>query len=184
MQASVGAASPSPVAPAPAGAATSAAPDVLTRDMYALVSHLMRVSNFETFGMIAELDLSFTQIKALCALDRESEERSVKALAESMGVSLPAMSRAIDGLYERGFVDRQEDRFDRRMKRVMLTPAGRAMTNTLAEGRLVGIQGFLGSLSEEEAATLARALEAILARRPDIAELRPTRAVRGKRGRS
>ena len=28
----------------------------------------------------------------------------MKALAESLGVSLPAMSRAVDGLYERGFV--------------------------------------------------------------------------------
>jgi DNA-binding MarR family transcriptional regulator len=152
--------------------------------MYALVSHLMRVSNFETFGMIAELDLSFTQIKALCALDRESEERSVKALAESRGVSLPAMSRAVDGLYERGFVDRQEDRIDRRMKRVQLTQAGRATTNTLAEGRLVGIRSFLSSLSEQEAAALARALEAILQRRPDIAELRPARTAPGKKGKS
>jgi DNA-binding MarR family transcriptional regulator len=141
--------------------------------MYALVSHLMRVSHVETFDLIARLDLSFTQIKALCALDAETEERSVKALAESMGVSLPAMSRAVDGLYERGFVDRQEDRLDRRMKRVRLTEAGRAMTSSLTEGRLVGIQGFLDSLSEEEAGTLGRALQMILASRPDIAELRP-----------
>jgi DNA-binding MarR family transcriptional regulator len=150
--------------------------------MYALISHLMRVSNVETFDMIAELDLSFTQIKALCALERESEERSVKALAESMGVSLPGMSRAIDGLYERGFVHRREDPLDRRMKRVQLTEAGRAMTNTLAEGRLVGIQSFLDSLRQQEAAALAQALEAILARRADIAELRPARSAVGKRG--
>jgi len=94
------------------------------------------------------------------------------------------MSRAVDGLYERGFVDRQEDRIDRRMKRVQLTPAGRAMTNTLAEGRLVGIQSFLSSLSEEEEGALALALEAILQRRPDIAELRPARTAPGKKGKS
>ena len=93
-----------------------------------------------------------------------------------------ADSPQLTGLYERGFVDRQEDRVDRRMKRVQLTQAGRAMTNTLAEGRLVGIQSVLSSLSEEEAAALARALEMILARRPDIAELRPARAARAKRG--
>jgi DNA-binding MarR family transcriptional regulator len=144
--------------------------------MYALMNHLMRVSNLQTFGMIAELDLSFTQIKALCALDTEREERSVKALAESMGVSLPAMSRAVDGLYERGFVDRQEDRIDRRMKRVRLTPAGEAMTNSLAAGRLSGIREFLDSLSEEQASALARALELILAGREDIAALRPALA--------
>jgi DNA-binding MarR family transcriptional regulator len=152
------------------------AQDPLSRDMYALMNHLMRVSNLQTFGMIAELDLSFTQIKALCALDTEREERSVKALAESMGVSLPAMSRAVDGLYERGFVDRQEDRIDRRMKRVRLTPAGEAMTNSLAAGRLSGIREFLDSLSEEQASALARALELILAGREDIAALRPALA--------
>jgi DNA-binding MarR family transcriptional regulator len=152
--------------------------------MYALVKHLMRVSNLQTFGMIAELELSFTQIKALCALDTESEERSVKALAESMGVSLPTMSRAVDGLYERGFVDRQEDRFDRRMKRVRLTPAGAAMTSSLAEGRLVGIREFLDSLSEPEAAALGPALELILTGHPEIAELRPAQAGRAKGAKS
>jgi DNA-binding MarR family transcriptional regulator len=154
---------------------TTGGRDALIRDMYALVSHLMRVSNVETFDMIAELDLSFTQIKALCALDAESEERSVKALAESMQVSLPGMSRAIDGLYERGFVDRREDLVDRRMKRVQLTPAGRAMTNSLAEGRLVGIQSFLSSLSDEEADALGDVLGQVLAHRPEIAQLRPQR---------
>ena len=104
----------------------------LTRDMYALASYLMRSSNVGAFNTIAELELSFTQIKALCALDLDSECSSVKALAESMRVSLPAMSRAIDGLYERGLVDRQEDPQDRRMKRVRLTEAGRAITQ-LAE---------------------------------------------------
>ena len=62
-----------------------------------------------TFNTIAELDLSFTQIKALCALEIGRRRALVKALAESLGVSLPAMSRAVDGLFERGLVDREED---------------------------------------------------------------------------
>jgi DNA-binding MarR family transcriptional regulator len=184
MQASVASAavsSPSALAARKPAAHRSEPRESLTRDMYALVSHLMRVSHVETFDLIAKLDMSFTQIKALCALDAETEERSVKALAESMGVSLPAMSRAVDGLYERGFVDRQEDRLDRRMKRVRLTDAGRAMTNSLTEGRLAGIQGFLTSLSDEEADTLARALELILERRPEIAELRPAKPARAQK---
>jgi DNA-binding MarR family transcriptional regulator len=149
--------------------------------MFALASYLMRTSNVRTFNTIAELDLSFTQIKALCAMDAGSEQWSVKALADSMGVSLPAMSRAIDGLYERGFVDRQEDRADRRMKRVRLTDAGRSMTSSLTEGRLAGVQEFLASLGDEEARMLAQALEQILDGRPEIAELRPVQPVPAKR---
>ena len=107
----------------------------LSRDMAALASYLMRSANIGTFNAIAELDLSFTQIKALCALETDGEERSVKALAEALGVSLAAMSRAVDGLYERGLVGREEDRSDRRMKRVRLTDAGRAVPQALNDAR-------------------------------------------------
>ena len=145
----------------------------LTRDLYALASYLMRSSNVGAFNTIAELDLSFTQIKALCALDLDSDGSSVKALADSMNVSLAAMSRAIDGLHERRLVDRREDPQDRRMKRVSLTDGGRAITSSLNESRLAGLQQFLLSLADEEAGALTRALELILAGRADIAQLRP-----------
>jgi DNA-binding MarR family transcriptional regulator len=147
----------------------------LSRDLYALASHLMRSSNVGAFNMIAELELSFTQIKVLCAMDMDGEDRSVKALAESMKVSLPAMSRAIDGLYERGFVDRQEDQLDRRMKRVSLTESGRAITSSINEARLSTMQEFLTSLSDEEAQSLTDALALILEGRGEIADLRPQR---------
>jgi DNA-binding MarR family transcriptional regulator len=141
--------------------------------MYALASYLMRTANVGTFNAIAELDLSFTQLKALCALEMDGEERSVKALAESMGVSLAAMSRAVDGLYERAFVQREEDPADRRMKRVWLTDAGRSVPQALNEARLSALQDLMGSLDEEEADALGRALQLILARREEIAAYRP-----------
>jgi DNA-binding MarR family transcriptional regulator len=145
--------------------------------MYALASYLMRTANVGTFNAIAELDLSFTQLKALCALEAEGEERSVKALAASMGVSLAAMSRAVDGLFERGFVEREEDSLDRRMKRVRLTETGRTVPRALNEARLSALQELMSSLEEDEAGALERALALILARREDIAAYRP-----GERG--
>jgi DNA-binding MarR family transcriptional regulator len=143
--------------------------------MYALASYLMRAANVGTFNMIAELDLSFTQMKALCALEADGEERSVKALAESLGVSLPAMSRAIDGLYERGFVLREEHPDDRRMKRVWLTDAGRSVPSALNEGRLSALAELMESLTDVEAKALEQALAQILERREDIAAYRPDR---------
>ncbi len=141
--------------------------------MYALASYLMRSSNVGAFNTIAELELTFTQIKALCALDMDSDGRSVKALADSMKVSLAAMSRAIDCLHERGLVDRREDPLDRRMKRVRLTDGGRAITSSLNEARLATMQEFLLSLSDEEAHALTQALGLILENRGEIADLRP-----------
>jgi DNA-binding MarR family transcriptional regulator len=159
---------------APRETLTHPSRETLIRDMFALASFLMRTSNVGAFNAIAELDLSFTQIKALCTMDIDASEPSVKGLAEAMKVSLPAMSRAVDGLYERGFVDRYEDREDRRMKRICLTDAGRVVTGTLNEARLIGMQEFLTSLNEEQSQALARALELILADRPELAALRPS----------
>jgi len=146
----------------------------LTRDMYALASYLMRTANVGTFNAIAELDLSFTQIKALCALESEGAGRSVKALAEALGVSLPAMSRAVDGLYERGLVGREEDREDRRVRRVALTSTGRLVPKALNEARLSALAELIGSLVDEEAQALQAALRLILDRREEIAAYRPT----------
>jgi DNA-binding MarR family transcriptional regulator len=146
----------------------------LTCDMYALASYLMRSANVGTFNAIAELDLSVTQLKALCALDASGEEHSVKALAETMGVSLPTMSRAVDGLFERGFVLREEDPVDRRMKRVRLTDAGRRVPLALNEARLTALQELIGSLGDEQALALEHALALILDQRAEIAAFRPT----------
>jgi DNA-binding MarR family transcriptional regulator len=148
--------------------------------MYALASYLMRTANVGTFNAIAELDLSFTQLKALCALEAEGEERSVKALADTLGVSLPAMSRAVDGLFERGLVGRREDPADRRMKRVSLTDAGRAAPQALNAARLSALQELIGSLADDEAGALEHALALILERRDEIAAYRPTRKGAGR----
>jgi DNA-binding MarR family transcriptional regulator len=146
----------------------------LTRDMFALASYLMRTANVGTFNAIAGLDLSFTQIKTLCALESDGAGSSVKALADSLGVSLPSMSRAVDGLYERKLVDREEDRADRRVKRVRLTAAGARVPVALNEARLSALAELIGSLADEQAEALAAALHLILAEREEIAAYRPT----------
>jgi DNA-binding MarR family transcriptional regulator len=148
--------------------------EALSRDMAALAKYLLRTANMGTFNAIAELDLSFTQIKALCALEADGEERSVKALAESLGVSLAAMSRAVDGLFERGLVGREEDPADRRMKRVRLTDAGDAVPRALNDARLSALQELMSSLGDEEALALEQALRLILERHAEIAAYRPT----------
>jgi DNA-binding MarR family transcriptional regulator len=97
----------------------------------------------------------------------------VGALAEELGVSLGAMSRAVDGLHERGLVQREEDREDRRIKRIALTEAGCSVPRALNEARLSALAELIESLDEEEAQALGEALQMILARRADIAARRP-----------
>ena len=145
----------------------------LTLDMYALAAYLLRTANVGTFNAIADMDLSFTQIKALCALEADGEERSVKALAGSLGLSMATISRAVDGLFERGLVEREEDPADRRMKRVRLTPEGTAVPRGLNEARLSALSELMSSLDDEQANALAHAASLILKSRDEIAAYRP-----------
>jgi DNA-binding MarR family transcriptional regulator len=145
----------------------------LREDLSALASHLLRSASLATVSAVAELDLSFTQIKALCALEAEPGASSVGSLAEALGISMPTMSRAVDGLCERGLVSREEHPADRRVKRVRLTASGSAVPAAIGAGRLSALQDLVDSLGEREAAQLAAALAGILAQRPEIAALRP-----------
>jgi DNA-binding MarR family transcriptional regulator len=113
--------------------------------------------------MLGELGLSFTQVKTLHAL-RDADAVTVKDVADRLGLSLPAMSRALDGLVERGFVEREASARDRRAKLVRLLPAGRDAVETMERSRLSLLEEFTASLSDEERAGLHDVLLPIVER--------------------
>ena len=94
---------------------------------------------------------------------------SVKELGDQLGLSLAAISRAADGLVQRGLVDRVEDPRDRRIKRLSVTPAGDELISRIVQARLAGIEDFVASLSAKERAQLDKALAPIVAR-PEVAD--------------
>jgi DNA-binding MarR family transcriptional regulator len=125
--------------------------------------HIHRSSSPELFRMLGELGLSFTQVKTLHAL-REAHDVNVKDVADRLGLSLPAMSRALDGLVERGFAEREASDQDRRAKLVRLLPAGRDALDTIERSRLSVIEEFTVTLSDEERAGLHAVLLPIVER--------------------
>jgi DNA-binding MarR family transcriptional regulator len=84
----------------------------------------------------------------------------------------------VDDLVRRGFVLRNEDAEDRRMKRVRLTDAGGAVIRRLNAARLSGFESFARTLTHSEHKQLARALATLLEQRPDLADCRPEDAIR------
>jgi DNA-binding MarR family transcriptional regulator len=103
-------------------------------------------------------------MKALHSLRNAPEPVTVKELGDSLGLSLAAMSRAADGLVQRGLVTRLEDEHDRRMKRLSLTRAGDVLVQKLRDARLAGIEEFVATLSAKECTLLAKALDLIMDR--------------------
>ena len=144
----------------------------LASDLYAVVVHLHKNCNADLFEAVGALELTLTQIKLLHHLEDTATELTLKEAAEHVLISLPAMSRTVDDLVRRGFVARQEDLEDRRMKRVSLTEAGRSVIRRLNAARLNGLREFTQTLSDSERMKLAAALSALL-ERADVAACHP-----------
>src|SRR3954462_11997842 len=74
-----------------------------------------------------ESGLSLAQCKALFVLAGSAQHSGVsgRELAESIGLSGAAISRAVDGLVEDGHVTRIEDPDDRRVRLIAITDNGR-----------------------------------------------------------
>jgi DNA-binding MarR family transcriptional regulator len=130
----------------------------LAGELLDLWHHLMKGSSRQLYGVIAELDISITQMKTLHALDECADEVSVKELADRLGLSLPGASRMVDGLLRRGWLERREDPADRRMKRVGITPDGRKVIDRIETARLAGLENYAASLTPEQRARLSSAL--------------------------
>jgi DNA-binding MarR family transcriptional regulator len=113
--------------------------------------------------MVAELDSSFSQVKMMFLLE-DGGEHSVKEIAAHLGLSLPAASRAVDGLIQRGWVTRRENAEDRRSRIVALTDDGRAVVGRVLRARLKTLERFAEELTQEERASLTAALLPIVER--------------------
>ena len=135
-----------------------ASPQELAELLGKLLLHALRTSTPELFKQLGELGLSFTQVKALNLLRISDDDVNVKDVADRLSMSLPAMSRSLDKLVQRGYVDRLESDKDRRAKLVRLLPAGRAVLDEIEQARTSAVEEFTVTLSDDERAALHAAL--------------------------
>src|SRR4051812_37597915 len=107
---------------------------------------LNRRSSAELFEIVADLNSSFSQVKMLFLLE-DGREHSVKEIAGHLGLSVPAASRAIDGLIERDYVLRRESEADRRSRLIKLSPHGQEIVERVMRARLQTLQSFAQDLT-------------------------------------
>jgi DNA-binding MarR family transcriptional regulator len=138
--------------------------EVVTRELTALTRHLLLTTSRDIFHELEKAGISITQIKSLTFLAEAEEPLSVKALSDVMGLSVPGISRAVDGLVQRGEVTRVEDPRDRRSKLLSITPRGRRTYERVLATRMAGIRRFVDELDSEEQDALARGLSAVAGR--------------------
>jgi DNA-binding MarR family transcriptional regulator len=134
----------------------------IARDLSALFSSILAASDL--LKALDEVELSVGQFKTLSMLSATHDELTVKEVADVMALSLPAASRAVDGLVQRGYVERREDESDRRQKRVRIAPAGDAVMERVAAVRVEVIARWLDTLPETDRTRLHDAIVPLLAR--------------------
>ncbi|MFD3581237.1 MarR family winged helix-turn-helix transcriptional regulator [Streptomyces sp. NPDC058683] len=91
-----------------------------------------------------------------------AEPLSQIEVAGRLGVDRTTMVALLDSLEGRGLVVRRRSPQDRRRNIVELTDAGRERMGRAEEARLAAERRFLAPLDDETAATLVRALRALL----------------------
>jgi len=124
----------------------------LIDEIHALREGMMRASSRRHIGAWIEQDLTFGQLKVLFLLFHE-QPATMSAIAQALGVTLPAATNLIDKLFKAGMVERRVDSADRRLVLCELQLARR-----LRESWLIDSEGIFGRLGNSELQTVAEAM--------------------------
>jgi MarR family transcriptional regulator for hemolysin len=89
---------------------------------------------------------------------KTEERRSQLDLARAVGIEGPTLTRHLDGLEEKGLVQRRRDGVDRRAVQVQLTRAGHALHARLLKAVIAFNQQLRTDLSRDDIETLRRLL--------------------------
>lgn len=104
--------------------------------------------------------LSLPQYRTLIFLHRV-KDASLSAVAGHLGLSLPAMSRLINGLVAGGLVGRRTVSSNRRQIALTLTTRGQATLETVRDAIRRRLAGALKSLPASEQKAIQRALRVL-----------------------
>jgi DNA-binding MarR family transcriptional regulator len=149
---------PAAAAPPPDLSNRPAASDEFLR----LAQVVMRALHSTTVDSWCAVDLTMPQLKALF-LAHAPGGASHSEIARALGVGVSTVTGIVDRLVEHGLVQRQTDPADRRLSRVVVTPAGTELIDQLWASRREQLDKLLDKLTPDERSTLVNALQHLAA---------------------
>jgi DNA-binding MarR family transcriptional regulator len=111
---------------------------------------------------LAPWEITPSQQRALGTLFRHGNIR-LSGLAEHLRIAARSATEVVDGLEERGFVERRPDPHDRRATLVALTGRGAELADTIRASRDATSEGLFNRLSADDRAALSRILRVLRA---------------------
>lgn len=112
------------------------------------INSKLRKSSQETLLKIYK-NLTIAEANAIYAIGPD-EPKTMKQIAETLGVAVSTPTRTIDRLLEKGFVNRTVGEKDRRKLLIALTPKGKELLEDIDKENLEITRKMLKGLSNEE----------------------------------
>lgn len=95
-----------------------------------------------------------------CALEypekNDGAHIAVAEAAEKLGISVPAVSRCVRGLVQRGYAERLMIDDDRRIVRILITQAGEKIFSENIRNCIIKLDGVLSEFSDEELSSFVK----------------------------
>jgi len=128
-----------------------------------LVKRTQRLMHDRIEAVFASQDITFQQWVVLMHL-RDGLATTTAGLCAELRHDSGAMTRLIDQLDERGFIERQRQEADRRIVDLALTPAGRKMVESLIPLAVDTLNGTLEDFTKAEVQLMKGLLLKIITR--------------------
>jgi DNA-binding MarR family transcriptional regulator len=103
-------------------------------------------------------DLSVPQFRALAYIN-SNDGSSLSSLANHIGLTLPSMSKLVDGLVSRNLVAREEYLEDRRRICLRITPQGKSELEAVHDHTEAFLADKISGLTQEDLAKITQSLQ-------------------------
>jgi DNA-binding MarR family transcriptional regulator len=120
------------------------------------------IKNYELCDQLCatQFNVTVSQSATLLALPQEGN-LTMSEVSQAMGLATSTMTRMIDQLVEKGFVQRTADPDDRRIVRVGLTPQGQQLSASLEKEYLEFYHLIMGEIREDELESILHVFDRI-----------------------
>src|SRR5512139_1499958 len=134
-------------------------PDTCAQGILEVVPTVMRTIRAE-MRRHRTADLSVPQFRTLAFIDRQADA-SLSDVAEHIGLTLPSMSKIVEGLVVRKLVTRQTHPTDRRRMTLALTARGQTALQSSRAATRACLAEDLAALSDRQRETIVQAMEIV-----------------------
>ena len=135
---------------------TSTGPYLCAQELFDTVPLVMRI--IRKYMRQHRSGLTVAQFRTIYYVSN-TPQSSLSDVADSIGLSLPAMSRMVDGLVEKGYLNRRTCANDRRHVRLSVTPRGETAlreSRQMAQAQLAEIVSQLSARQQKDVIDVMR----------------------------